>query len=117
MPIGRRTGWKGSAARPIAPCQTFSNGNVYKKRRDPRHSLPRKYARLLKDLNRHYGLDFFVFENVVELKHRDHKELFSDLKGLFREAGFTIFEDVLDAKDFGVPQTRRSVSHISPMVT
>src|SRR5437899_3351904 len=31
-----------------APCQTFSNGNVYKKKRDPRHSLPRKFARVLK---------------------------------------------------------------------
>jgi DNA (cytosine-5)-methyltransferase 1 len=31
------------------------------------------------------------------------------LKDLFREAGFSIFEGQLDAKDFGVPQTRRRV--------
>src|ERR1700682_1825565 len=37
-----------------SPCQTFSNGNVYRKKRDPRHSLPRKYARILKGLNNKY---------------------------------------------------------------
>jgi len=103
-----------STAHPVGvvggpPCQAFSRSNVHRRAADPRRMLPATYARLLSELRKAFDIDFFVFENVVELKHRDHKELFSDLKGLFREAGFTIFEDVLDAKDFGVPQTRRRV--------
>src|SRR5436305_1739613 len=30
------------------PCQSFSNGNVYHKKRDLRHTLPRKYAAILR---------------------------------------------------------------------
>src|SRR5438874_10732688 len=46
------------------PCQSFSNSNVHFRSEDIRHTLPRKYAAILKTLNEHYKLDFFVFENV-----------------------------------------------------
>jgi DNA (cytosine-5)-methyltransferase 1 len=92
-----------------APCQTFSNGNVYKKKRDPRHSLPRKFARLLKDLNSHYDLDFFVFENVRGLSGKNHRRTFGQFKTLFRKAGFKLFAATLNAYDFGVAQQRPRV--------
>jgi len=92
-----------------APCQTFSNGNVHKKKRDPRHSLPRKYARVLKDLNKHYDLDFFVFENVRGLSGKNHRRTFGQFKTLFRKAGFRLFAATLDALDFGVAQQRPRV--------
>ncbi len=87
-----------------APCQTFSDGNVYKKKRDPRHSLPRKYARLLNDLNKKYSLDFFVFENVRGLSGKTHRGTFAQFKTLFRKAGFRLFGATLDALEFGVAQ-------------
>jgi DNA (cytosine-5)-methyltransferase 1 len=103
-----------STAQPVGviggpPCQAFSKGNVHTRSTDPRRMLPATYARLIGELRKAFDIDFFVFENVLGLRHKDHNQLFADLKGLFREAGFTIFEGQLDAKDFGVPQTRQRV--------
>lgn len=91
------------------PCQAFSRGNVSKRASDPRRLLPAVYARVLARLRKHFEIDFFVFENVAGLRHRDHRHVFDPLKRLFRRAGFRIFEDELDAVEFGVPQTRKRV--------
>lgn len=103
-----------SPVRPIGiiggpPCQAFSLSNVHKRSDDPRLNLPKNYAHILEELNKHYGLDFFVFENVLGLKHKAHSELFTYFKELFASAGFTTFEGELDAQDFGVPQVRKRV--------
>ena len=103
-----------STVRPIGviggpPCQAFSLSNVHKRTDDPRRKLPENYAHILAELNTHYGLDFFVFENVLGLKHKAHSELFSYFKGLFASAGFAVFEGELDAQDFGVAQVRKRV--------
>lgn len=103
-----------SETRPVGviggpPCQAFSLSNVHKKSDDPRLKLPINYAHILSELNRHYEIDFFVFENVLGLKHRAHSELFSYFKDLFASAGFSIFEGELDAQDFGVAQVRKRV--------
>jgi len=103
-----------SPVRPIGviggpPCQAFSLSNVHKRSDDPRLNLPGNYAHILAELNKHYGLDFFVFENVLGLKHKAHSELFSYFKELFASAGFTVFEGELDAQDFGVAQVRKRV--------
>lgn len=102
------------AAQPVGviggpPCQAFSMSNGYKKQNDPRADLPRHYAAILKELNQQFALDFFVFENVVGIKHSRHEEQFSEFKELFKAAGFNIFEAELDAADFGVAQYRRRV--------
>jgi DNA (cytosine-5)-methyltransferase 1 len=91
------------------PCQAFSLSNGYKKEGDPRAELPRHYATILKELNTEYAIDFFVFENVLGLKHRRHSAVFAQFKRLFAGAGFSIFEGELDAADFGVAQNRRRV--------
>ncbi|MFZ0319319.1 MAG: DNA cytosine methyltransferase [Candidatus Sulfotelmatobacter sp.] len=91
------------------PCQAFSLSNVHKRSDDPRLNLSGNYAHILAELNKHYGLDFFVFENVLGLKHKAHFELFNYFKELFASAGFTIFEGELDAQDFGVAQVRKRV--------
>ncbi|HEV8711971.1 MAG TPA: DNA cytosine methyltransferase [Candidatus Binatia bacterium] len=91
------------------PCQAFSLSNVHKRSDDPRLKLPENYAHVLAELNRHYGLDFFVFENVLGLKHAVHSVLFNYFKELFASAGFTIFEGELDAQDFDVAQVRKRV--------
>lgn len=91
------------------PCQAFSVSNVYKHPEDPRSRLPINYARIVKRLNREDALDFFVFENVFGLRTKRHAEQLQLFKELFGEAGFTLFEDELDAADFGVPQYRRRV--------
>jgi DNA (cytosine-5)-methyltransferase 1 len=91
------------------PCQSFSVSNVHQKERDPRHKLPESYARLLKELNVRRPVSFFVFENVPGLLGKKHSERYSLFKKLFRDAGFEIFENVLNAKMYGVPQDRERV--------
>ena len=89
------------------PCQSFSNGNVNKKRRDPRDKLGQEYARILKALNDEFELDFFVFENVLGLKAPRHKRRKGMIFRALEEAGFILSEHELDASSFGVPQKRR----------
>jgi DNA (cytosine-5)-methyltransferase 1 len=91
------------------PCQAFSMSNVHKRSDDPRLRLPENYAHILLELNKHYSLDFFVFENVLGLKHKAHSKLFGYFKELFASAGFSVSEGELDAQDFGVAQVRKRV--------
>ncbi len=89
------------------PCQAFSLSNRNGGSRDARAELPENYAAVLKELAGAFELDFFVFENVLGLRYKKHSELFGVFKKLFASAGFAIFEGVLDAQDFGVPQVRK----------
>jgi DNA (cytosine-5)-methyltransferase 1 len=91
------------------PCQTFSQSNVYVKQDDIRCALPRRFAQLLGELNQYYHLDFFVFENVRGITFNRHKKEFSGFRLLFEKAGFRLFEGLLDAQYFGVPQKRPRV--------
>ena len=92
-----------------SPCQSFSKGNVHFKADLIRHTLPRRYAAILKTLNEHYKLDFFVFENVRGITSKKHLETFGEFKQLFSDAGFSLSEGLLDALQFGVPQRRPRV--------
>lgn len=92
-----------------SPCQSFSVGNVHFKADDPKHTLPRKYAAILKSFNDRYNLDFFVFENVTGIDREKHRDNFRQFKALFEGAGFRLFEGLLDAVDYNVPQYRPRV--------
>lgn len=89
------------------PCQAFSMSNGHKKANDPRARLSEHYASLLAELNKEYELDFFVFENVLGLRHEEHDAQFRNIKELLASAGFWILEGELDAQDFQVAQSRR----------
>lgn len=91
------------------PCQPFSNGNVFSSDKDVRTQLPSTYATLLAGLNSDMEIDFFVFENVKGINYSKHQELFSHYKNLFESAGYILFEGLLNAKDFGVAQSRPRV--------
>jgi DNA (cytosine-5)-methyltransferase 1 len=91
------------------PCQSFSESNAHKNGDDPRDVLPRHYARILNGINKEFGLDFFVFENVPGLLDKSHVDLYRDFKERAREAGFLVSEGMLDAQYFGVPQVRKRI--------
>lgn len=91
------------------PCQPFSISNVHKRTDDPRSRLPESYAGILRALNKEFELDFFVFENVAGLALPRHEPLLKHFKKLFSRAGFHVFQDSLDARDFGVPQRRKRI--------
>lgn len=89
------------------PCQSFSIANSSQYGKDPRHRLPFRYARLITDLNRSNRVAFFVFENVPGLLSKKYSHRFALLKAALTRAGFNITCCILDAKDYGVPQTRQ----------
>lgn len=88
------------------PCQGFSTGG---RRRldDPRNSLLLEFARLVSELQPSY----FVIENVDGLLMGDANEILESLLTRVEYAGYSVVRPVkvFDAKDFGVPQTRRRV--------
>ena len=92
-----------------SPCQTFSHSNVRSNSDDIRHSLPGNYAAILKVLNEAFHLDFFVFENVRGITFHRHSKEFARFKVQFEDAGFRLFEGMLDAKNHGVAQKRPRV--------
>ncbi|MFZ5768774.1 MAG: DNA cytosine methyltransferase [Bacillota bacterium] len=88
------------------PCQGFSVMNAGSSADDPRNRLPFHYARILKVLNKHFHLDFFVFENVPGLLHARHRPSFDLALHYFSRAGFNVSWQKLNALDYGVAQER-----------
>lgn len=89
------------------PCQGFSEHRLGDSgRKDPRNELLIRYFDFVQELRPKY----FVVENVRGLlwqKHRDYLLRFYDLAS---SHGYTMFQpQLLDAKDYGVPQTRERV--------
>ena len=91
------------------PCQSFSVSNVHQREDDPRHGLAEAYADLLTKLNQRSPVSFFLFENVPGLLGKKHRHRYERFKSLFEAAGFTVCEQILDAKYFGVPQERERI--------
>lgn len=89
------------------PCQGFSSHRLNDSGvGDPRNDLLQHYFRFVK----HIRPKAFLMENVPGLlweRHKSHLDLLYSKGGA---AGYFMFEPVvLDAKDFGVPQTRKRV--------
>lgn len=91
------------------PCQSFSVSNVFQSEDDPRHDLPAVYAHLLRQLNAQQPISFFLFENVPGLLGPKHLHRYEQFKGMFAAAGFEIYENTLDAMNFGIPQQRERI--------
>ncbi|HEL1588816.1 TPA: DNA cytosine methyltransferase [Streptococcus suis] len=95
------------------PCQSFST--VGKRQFDNRAKMYKEYRRLLSFLQP----KMFVFENVLGLltmKNDDKKPVLEDVKESFQDFsdfndanGYNLHIQVLNAKDFGVPQNRERV--------
>ena len=85
------------------PCQGFS---MMGKRilEDPRNKLALEYVRLVAELD----ADYFVFENVKGLTLGDHVRVLHEIIERFDALGYDVVLPwtVLNAKDFGVPQSR-----------
>ncbi len=88
------------------PCQGFSRGNVGRHAEDPRNQLALKYAAIVNSFYENFGLKFFVFENVPEIRAQKNK---SFLEGLRKELSqnFNIYERELNASNYQVAQARR----------
>ena len=89
------------------PCQGFSLAGD-RDAKDPRNSLVMDFIRAV----RHWEPRFFIMENVTGLlsaKTQSGESVVSIIMSEFRRIGYDADFKVLNAADFGVPQSRRRV--------
>jgi DNA (cytosine-5)-methyltransferase 1 len=88
------------------PCQSFSMGGNRDPEKDERTYLYLQFARCLKQVQP----KFFIAENVSGLQKLQGGKFLEEQFRAFERAGnkgYRITAQVLDAKDYGVPQTRK----------
>ncbi len=86
------------------PCQGFSfYGN--RNEEDPRNYLYLEFIRALKQVKPKY----FVTENVKGLMYGYGKNIYMKMIKEFKNAGYTPFAKLINAKDYGIPQDRERV--------
>jgi DNA (cytosine-5)-methyltransferase 1 len=91
------------------PCQGFSRANSASQADDPRNGLPKLYLEIVRELQRHYTVEFIVLENVLGIRDKKHAKTYAALVAGIKTLGFDVTEKELCAADFGVPQNRRRV--------
>ena len=91
------------------PCQAYSTigraRNASKKSSDERIYLYKFYIHFLNK----YQPQFFIFENVkglLSFRDADDEYLLPRMKKEFEEAGYSLGYEVLNTKNYGVPQSR-----------
>ena len=82
------------------PCQGFSNANRQRVIDDPRNGLYKAYLKFLSAVRP----KVFIMENVKGMAQR------------IDEIGYDVYYRVLNAKDFGVPQSRERLIYIGNRV-
>lgn len=89
------------------PCQGFSTHRIKNAGvNDPRNALLIRYFEFVNE----FQPKAFLVENVAGLLWKRHKDFLSKFISLAEGAGYKIeFCDVLNAKDYGVPQNRKRV--------
>ncbi len=84
------------------PCQPFSSGGKRLAQSDGRDMLP-EYIRCLSEIRP----GMFLMENVPGLLSKTRRSYFSWVVDSFTSLGYVVSFKVLNAAEFGVPQTRR----------
>jgi DNA (cytosine-5)-methyltransferase 1 len=84
------------------PCQGFSRANIHRVKNDERNNL---YLHVLRFLFEHKP-KFFLLENVRGIVTLNEGKDFSDIISSLEDCGYKVKFKILNAADFGVPQTR-----------
>ncbi len=87
------------------PCQSWSEAGCLRGINDPRGKLFFDYIRIIKDKKPL----FFLAENVSGILHSRNKEVFNSILQSFKELGYNVKYQLLNAKDYNVPQDRKRV--------
>lgn len=88
-----------------SPCQSFSMVGKRRGFEDTRGTLFYEFARVVKESQP----NVFIFENVKGLTNHDNGNTFETIKATFDELGYKYFYQVLNAKDYGMPQHRERI--------
>lgn len=88
-----------------SPCQSFSMVGKQRGLQDTRGTLFYEYARLVKEIKP----KVFIYENVRAVLSNDSGRTWEVMKAVFEEIGYDWRLMILNAKDFGIPQTRERI--------
>lgn len=88
------------------PCQPFSQGNI-KGYGGEGHSDKRDCVTDFLDIVEDCKPQYVVFENVQGITYKKHSDYFSQTLVRFKDIGYNIKCDVVDASNYGVPQSRK----------
>jgi DNA (cytosine-5)-methyltransferase 1 len=87
------------------PCQSWSEAGKLKGIDDHRGQLFFEFIRVLRDKKPL----FFLAENVSGMLASRHSEALENIKNHFRQSGYRLYFDMLNAHDYGVAQDRKRV--------
>lgn len=87
------------------PCQGFSQANTKRNEKDERNFLYLEFVRIVRDKKP----NFFLAENVKGILSLGKGKIFEMIVRDFSEIGYEVNYAVLNAADYGVPQTRERV--------
>lgn len=86
-----------------APCQAFSLRGKHGGFEDTRGTLFREFARVVIETQP----KVFIFENVKGMLYHDHGRTWEVIRNTFeQDCGYQVYFQVLNSKDYGVPQGR-----------
>lgn len=88
-----------------SPCQSFSISGNHLGLEDTRGTLFYEFARLVKEIQP----KIFIYENVPGILSNDKGRTWSIITDIFEELGYDWYMDMLNSKDFGIPQNRKRV--------
>ena len=88
-----------------SPCQSFSMVGKRRGFEDTRGTLFYEFARIVKESQP----SVFIFENVKGLINHDGGNTFETIKATFDELGYKYFYQVMNSKDYGIPQHRERI--------
>lgn len=87
------------------PCQPFSNAGLKMGFEDTRGTLFFHIARIIN----HHKPKIVFLENVKGLKSHNKGNTYRVIQSTLEEMGYNVYAQVLNAKDFGVPQNRERI--------
>jgi len=90
------------------PCQSWSEAGSLRGIKDKRGQLFFEFMRILADKRP----KFFLAENVSGMLLPTHSDTLANIKQMFKDIGYNLSFELLNASDFGVPQDRKRVFFI-----
>lgn len=88
-----------------SPCQAFSMVGKRRGLEDVRGTLFYDFARIVSESEP----KIFIFENVKGLLSHDMGKTWSVVKDVFGSLGYKIYFEILNSKDYGIPQHRERI--------
>ena len=86
-----------------SPCQSFSTYGKKSGLSDARGTLFYEYARLVQQIHP----TVFIYENVKGLRLHNNGDTWKRMQKIFKGLQYDIYEDILDAVEYGLPQYRK----------